>query len=39
LSEESRASTFHPPTLDDLGIAKPLIAQGPVAGTTLYLIH
>src|SRR5438067_2706094 len=31
LSEESRASTFHPPTLDmldDLGFAKPLIAQG-----------
>lgn len=31
LSMESRASTFHPPTLDlldDLGFAKPLIAQG-----------
>lgn len=31
LSTESRASTFHPPTLDlldDLGFAKPLIAQG-----------
>jgi 3-(3-hydroxy-phenyl)propionate hydroxylase len=31
LSEESRASTFHPPTLDMLdaiGAAKPLIAQG-----------
>lgn len=31
LSLESRASTFHPPTLDmldDLGFAKPLIAQG-----------
>jgi 3-(3-hydroxy-phenyl)propionate hydroxylase len=31
LSEESRASTFHPPTLDmldDLGAAAPLIAQG-----------
>jgi 3-(3-hydroxy-phenyl)propionate hydroxylase len=31
LSEESRASTFHPPTLDmldALGAAKPLIAQG-----------
>jgi 3-(3-hydroxy-phenyl)propionate hydroxylase len=31
LSEESRASTFHPPTLDmldDLGAAEPLIAQG-----------
>ena len=34
LSEESRASTFHPPTLDmldRLGVAKPLIAQGLVA--------
>src|SRR5262249_5363759 len=31
LSEESRASTFHPPTLDmldRLGAAAPLIAQG-----------
>jgi 3-(3-hydroxy-phenyl)propionate hydroxylase len=31
LSEESRASTFHPPTLDmldRLGAAQPLIAQG-----------
>jgi 2-polyprenyl-6-methoxyphenol hydroxylase-like FAD-dependent oxidoreductase len=31
LSEESRASTFHPPTLDmlhGLGAAEPLIAQG-----------
>ena len=31
LSEESRASTFHPPTLDmldRLGAAPPLIAQG-----------
>ena len=31
LSEESRASTFHPPTLDmldRLGAARPLIAQG-----------
>src|SRR5258708_3646895 len=31
LSEESRASTFHPPTLDmldALGAAAPLIAQG-----------
>ena len=31
LSLESRASTFHPPTLDmldDLGFARPLIAQG-----------
>ena len=34
LSEESRASTFHPPTLDmlqDLGVSEPLIAQGLVA--------
>lgn len=34
LSTESRASTFHPPTLDmldDLGVAKPLIAQGLIA--------
>src|SRR5712691_679682 len=34
LSEESRASTFHPPTLDmldGLSAAKPLIAQGLVA--------
>ena len=34
LSEESRASTFHPPTLDmldTLGAAKPLIAQGLIA--------
>ena len=34
LSEESRASTFHPPTLDmleRLGAAKPLIAQGLIA--------
>src|SRR5207244_7157523 len=31
LSEESRASTFHPPTLDMLdtfGVTAPLIAQG-----------
>jgi 3-(3-hydroxy-phenyl)propionate hydroxylase len=31
LSEESRASTFHPPTLDmlhELGAAQPMIAQG-----------
>src|SRR5262245_9954712 len=31
LSEESRASTFHPPTLDmldRLGAAEPLVAQG-----------
>jgi 3-(3-hydroxy-phenyl)propionate hydroxylase len=34
LSDESRASTFHPPTLDmlhDLGAAEPLIAQGLIA--------
>lgn len=34
LSEESRASTFHPPTLDmleKLGAARPLIAQGLIA--------
>ena len=34
LSTESRASTFHPPTLDmlaDLDLVKPLIAQGLIA--------
>ncbi len=34
LAEESRASTFHPPTLDmldELGAAAPLIAQGLIA--------
>ena len=34
LSIESRASTFHPPTLDmlaDLDVAKPLMAQGLIA--------
>ena len=34
LSTESRASTFHPPTLDmlaDLGVVEPLIAQGLIA--------
>ena len=39
LSTESRASTFHPPTLDmldALGAAKPLIAQGLVAPTFQY---
>jgi 3-(3-hydroxy-phenyl)propionate hydroxylase len=39
LSEESRASTFHPPTLDmleALGAAQPLIAQGLVAPTFQY---
>jgi 2-polyprenyl-6-methoxyphenol hydroxylase-like FAD-dependent oxidoreductase len=39
LSEESRASTFHPPTLDmleALGAARPLIAQGLVAPAFQY---
>lgn len=39
LSSESRASTFHPPTLDmldDLGFAKQLIAQGLKAPTVQY---
>jgi 3-(3-hydroxy-phenyl)propionate hydroxylase len=39
LSEESRASTFHPPTLDmlhALGAADPLIAQGLKAPTFQY---
>jgi 3-(3-hydroxy-phenyl)propionate hydroxylase len=39
LSEESRASTFHPPTLDmldRLGAARPLIAQGLRAPTFQY---
>jgi 3-(3-hydroxy-phenyl)propionate hydroxylase len=39
LSDESRASTFHPPTLDmldRLGAAKPLIAQGLVAPAFQY---
>ena len=34
LSDESRASTFHPPTLDmleQLGVSKPLIAEGLIA--------
>jgi 3-(3-hydroxy-phenyl)propionate hydroxylase len=34
LSDESRASTFHPPTLDmldQLGVPKPLIAEGLIA--------
>src|SRR5262249_57735784 len=42
LSEESRASTFHPPTLDmldDLGAAKPLIAQGLIAPQFQYRIR
>jgi 3-(3-hydroxy-phenyl)propionate hydroxylase len=39
LSSESRASTFHPPTLDmldDLGFAKALISQGLKAPTVQY---
>jgi 3-(3-hydroxy-phenyl)propionate hydroxylase len=39
LSEESRASTFHPPTLDmldRLGAAQPLISRGLVAPTFEY---
>jgi 2-polyprenyl-6-methoxyphenol hydroxylase-like FAD-dependent oxidoreductase len=39
LSTESRASTFHPPTLDmldALGAAKPLVAQGLTAPTFQY---
>jgi 3-(3-hydroxy-phenyl)propionate hydroxylase len=39
LSEESRASTFHPPTLDmldRLGAARPLIAQGLTAPAFQY---
>ena len=39
LSKESRASTFHPPTLDmlhDLGFAEALIAQGLKAPTVQY---
>ena len=42
LSEESRASTFHPPTLDmldDLGAAKALIAQGLIAPQFQYRIR
>jgi 3-(3-hydroxy-phenyl)propionate hydroxylase len=39
LNEESRASTFHPPTLDmlhELGAAEPLIKQGLVCPTFQY---
>ncbi|MET0967740.1 MAG: FAD-dependent monooxygenase [Tardiphaga sp.] len=39
LASESRASTFHPPTLDmldDLGLAEELIAQGLKAPTVQY---
>ena len=39
LSGESRASTFHPPTLDmldEIGAARPLIAQGLVAPKLQY---
>ena len=42
LSEESRASTFHPPTLDmlaDLGVSGPLIAQGLLAPRFQYRSH
>src|SRR5258708_5498945 len=39
LSEESRASTFHPPTLDmldELGAAAPLMAKGLIAPRLQY---
>src|SRR5271155_797027 len=39
LSVESRASTFHPPTLDmldDLGVAGQLIEQGLISRTVQY---
>jgi 3-(3-hydroxy-phenyl)propionate hydroxylase len=39
LSRESRASTFHPPTLDmlaEIGVADALIAQGLIAPTVQY---
>ncbi|RTL71653.1 MAG: FAD-dependent monooxygenase [Hyphomicrobiales bacterium] len=39
LNKESRASTFHPPTLDmldDLGFAAPLVAQGLIASRLQY---
>ena len=39
LNSESRASTFHPPTLDmldELGFAAPLVAQGLVASRLQY---
>ncbi|MFI6866050.1 FAD-dependent oxidoreductase [Nocardia sp. NPDC050406] len=39
LATESRASTFHPPTLemlDGLGVLKPLLAQGIIASTFQY---
>ena len=39
LATESRASTFHPPTLDmlaEVGAAEPLVAQGLVAPTMQY---
>jgi 3-(3-hydroxy-phenyl)propionate hydroxylase len=42
LSTESRASTFHPPTLDmldRLGAAKPLIEQGLIASALQYRTH
>lgn len=39
LSTQSRASTFHPPTLDmldDLGLAQPLIAEGLITPSVQY---
>src|SRR5271170_5384181 len=39
LSEESRASTFHPPTLDmldEIGAAAPLVAEGLIAPKLQY---
>ena len=42
LSSESRASTFHPPTLDmleEFGATKPLIAQGLIAPKVQYRTH
>ena len=39
LATQSRASTFHPPTLDmldTLGVAQPLVAQGLIAPTLQY---
>src|SRR5258707_13422978 len=42
LSEESRASTFHPPTLDmldRLGASAPLIDQGMIAPQVQYCIN
>ena len=42
LAEESRASTFHPPTLDmldEFGAAAPLMAQGLIAPQFQYRTH